>query len=186
MPSQGPNVPTAVNETGWLSENQALTDNDTGATFSLFGAGLTDTLDLSDFNFAIPALAEIIGIEVEIQHADSSPDKVSDAQVQLLKAGSPVGTDKGTDTFIGGTSFQTRNYGGAADLWGTTWTAAEINASGFGVRLVYEAIAGPTTASVDVAKITVTYSNVAEHIVSSLDISSGPPMPIEEPTPVAY
>ena len=78
----------------------------------------------------------------------------------LLKAGATTGiTDhaSGTDW---GTTDGTVTYGSASDLWGTTWTPAQINASNFGVRLkVGNRTSSSRTASINRIRVTVTYSS---------------------------
>ncbi len=58
---------------------------------------------------------------------------LSDDDVYLLKGGAPVGTDHaGSSGWT--TSDATATYGTSTDLWGTTWSLAEVNASDFGLR----------------------------------------------------
>lgn len=59
---------------------------------------------------------------------------VVDANVKLLRGGSFVGDDKASATEWPGTPTYVE-YGGPADLWGTTWTPAQVNASDFGVGM---------------------------------------------------
>jgi hypothetical protein len=82
---------------------------------------------------------------------------LQDSTVQLLKAGSAVGTNKFlTNTW--GTTDSTITYGNSSDLWGTTWTAADVNAANFGLRFIAKNVAASTaTASLDYVSITVTY-----------------------------
>lgn len=90
--------------------------------------------------------------------------------VLLLKNGTPAGNDKAA-AGTWGTSDTTITYGGAGDLWGTTWTPAEVTASNFGVRLkVSNANASSRTASVDHIDLTVYYSTPA----SSIGVSGTP------------
>jgi hypothetical protein len=84
---------------------------------------------------------------------------LQDATVQLLKAGSPVGSNKAVASNWSTTS-STVNYGSSADLWGTTWTAADLNASNFGLRFTGKNTgAASATASLDWVSVTVTYSD---------------------------
>jgi len=82
-----------------------------------------------------------------------------DNTVQLLKAGSPVGSNKaGASTWS--TTSTTVNYGSSSDLWGTTWTPADLNATTFGLRFAAKNLgAGSATASLDWVSITVTYDD---------------------------
>lgn len=59
---------------------------------------------------------------------------IVDNVVKLVQGGSVVGTNYATAT-AWGTAFETVTYGGGNDLWGTTWTAAQVNASTFGFVL---------------------------------------------------
>lgn len=76
-----------------------------------------------------------------------------DNSVRLKKASGLVGTDKTmngiewptTDTYV--------TYGGAGDLWGTTWNETEINNPSFGAGL--SAIVQNGTANVDHMRITI-------------------------------
>jgi hypothetical protein len=78
--------------------------------------------------------------------------------VYLLKAGNQIGTDHATAGTYG-TTDATVTYGSSTDLWGTTWTPAEVNSSNFGLRLkVQNANASSRTASVDYMELTVYYS----------------------------
>jgi hypothetical protein len=57
---------------------------------------------------------------------------IIESSIKLVKADSVVGTSASTGATLPATD-TTVEYGGSADLWGTTWTPAEINAATFGV-----------------------------------------------------
>ncbi len=61
----------------------------------------------------------------------------------------------------------TQNYGTTSDLWGTTWTAADINNANFGLKFTAKAGTTATTANVDYITITVTYTNDTNGIGTS-------------------
>jgi hypothetical protein len=84
---------------------------------------------------------------------------LQDATVQLLKAGSPVGSNKASGS-TWSTNSTTVTYGSSADLWGTTWTAADLNATNFGLRFAAKNPgAASATASLDWVSIQVTYND---------------------------
>jgi hypothetical protein len=84
---------------------------------------------------------------------------LKDNNVQLLKAGVAVGSNKASATTYG-TSASTVTYGNSADLWGTTWTATDLNASNFGLRFSAKNVAAASaTASIDYITVTVTYND---------------------------
>ena len=128
--------------------------------------------------FAIPGTATIDGVEVGLLRKSSQGYSyiayenrydyftVLDEWVRLVKAGAYVGDQKKA----GGewpTSPAWARYGGARDLWGTTWTPAQINAPDFGVALKAKPKFGSTDASgfpvlyVDAFEITVYYTDAA-------------------------
>jgi len=127
------------------------------------GDGVTSTsLTITNWSFAIPAGMTIVGITV--RSVSSFNDVSTQDQIRLTKAGSPVGTAKplngpGTHAIPScGSPIPDANgltVGGSSDLWGTTWTLAEINASGFGV--FYDNDFSNT--AVDGVEITVTFDD---------------------------
>ncbi len=166
---QGPDVnsawrtaPTVAN-VGWSNATAAFlaTTDSSRTTDSLNTNTQSGNLDLTGFFVGanIPSTAYIRGIQVEIvRRADNS--NVNDEDVLLLKAGSTTGiTDHASGTNWP-TSDGTATYGDTDDLWGTTWTPAQINASNFGVRLrVDNDSSGTRLASINRVRITVTYSS---------------------------
>ncbi len=85
---------------------------------------------------------------------------LQDSTVQLLKAGAPVGSNKAVATNWG-FSNATATYGSASDLWGAAWTAADVNATNFGLRFAAKNVgvgsSASATASLDYVSITVQY-----------------------------
>ena len=83
----------------------------------------------------------------------------------LLKAGSPVGTDHAATATNWGTTDATVTYGTSTDLWGTTWTPAQINASNFGLRFRARNVNGSSrTANADYVEIQVYWEVVSSSI----------------------
>ena len=118
----------------------------------------------SDYDFAIPVGAIIVGITVTINRQSSgiTAPFIQDQRVSLVKAGIIQATNKaatGIDWTNGGV-FGTATYGGGADLWGTTWTPAEINDLNFGVVLsaTNNNNTRSRTATVDYMQINVSYT----------------------------
>ena len=95
----------------------------------------SEYLEVTNYGFAIPSNATIDGIEVAIEKSAQTSNNVEDARVYLTKTGtSNVGSDYAKSGYWT-TSDAIYNYGGASDLWGTTWSVSEINSSSFGVRI---------------------------------------------------
>lgn len=164
----GPNIAKAGNNVNgpgsvaWTNPGYITADDNNYATSTLTPGQTTEYLQGTDFGFSIPSNATIIGIQVTIMRQSSSSgggNSINDADLYLLKTGAIVGSDKATTTDWP-TSMGTATYGGASDLWGTTWTPADINETNFGVTLsaITQATSSNRTASVDYMQITVTYA----------------------------
>lgn len=112
-----------------------------------------------NLGFSIPTGSTIVGITVEVEARRGGSGTIIDDTVRLMKVQpTNVGSNKATSTNLP-TSDTIRTYGGAADLWGTTWTAAEINASTFGVRVGYTNSGGTTEDFyADFIRVSVTYT----------------------------
>ena len=91
-------------------------------------------LKATNFSFNIPAGATINGILVEMEKLGGMNSYQShDSSVKIVKGGVITGTDK-ADTVSSWPSPEAYvSHGGSTDLWGTTWTASDINNENFGV-----------------------------------------------------
>jgi photosystem II stability/assembly factor-like uncharacterized protein len=109
----------------------ALDDN----TYVVTGSKETNLtsfyLKALDFDFAVSTGNTVTGIAVKVTMKKQTGTTAKDVLVKLVKAGSIVGDNKGADTDRS-TSETEYTYGSTVDLWGTTWTDAQINATDFG------------------------------------------------------
>ena len=90
------------------------------------------------FGFSIPTGATINGIVVTLQaqsyDAQGAGNNARDYSVKIVKNNTITGTDKSTlASLTPNGQFVNRTYGSSTDLWGETWTAADINNSNFGI-----------------------------------------------------
>jgi hypothetical protein len=144
----------------WVAPTNIYVDDSvyasvTAATFDT--NDYTEVLNASTFGFAIPSSATITGIKVEVDRYCGA-GAAKDGVIQLTKDGAArVGASAATATAWPATS-TTVSYGGAADLWGTTWTPAEVNTATFGVHIAAQATGDDTDVYVDFVRITVYYS----------------------------
>ena len=144
--------------TAWASTSSITSSNGVKATASLGSTAQSQNLDATGFGFSIPSTATITGIRVEIERS-ANGTSIDDEDVYILKAGAATGTDhaSGTDWPTAGDA--SAYYGNSSDLWGTTWTPAQINASNFGVRLKTDSdTTSSRVASVDYIEIRVYYT----------------------------
>ncbi len=152
----GPNFAGTATGQFWTTPANATGANDNNCA----NAGeSSNPLDLTNFALNLPAGSTVLGILVEPKAGYSGAHTMAG---QLLKAGAPVGTAQNwTPVSAPDCTFTTfQSLGGTSDLWGTTWTVSEINATGFGVRLLGSSscTANQTGCFVDAVRITITYS----------------------------
>lgn len=161
------NAPESANN--WTNPANAAIDDATEAQIT---AATYDNGDISylllpfSFGFAIPAGATIDGIVVEIDRRCFAGSAV-DNRVQLAKGtafANLVGTNKASATAWPTTS-TIATYGSPTDLWGATWTPAEVNdnaiSTAFAVFLSVKATANNTDVGVDFIRATVYYTEAS-------------------------
>lgn len=151
----------SLGDVAWSNPTAILTDNGSRATSALAVGQSTQHLDSSSHGIAIPAGATIDGIVVRIQKQTGvASSTVKDVTVQLLKAGVATGDNKADTSTDWPNGDVDVDHGGAADLWGTTWTESDIEDSGFGVRVraVNNHGSSSRTPKVDIVSIDVYYT----------------------------
>lgn len=151
----------------WTSPSNAQISDDVYATSSPTNAKpYTQFLKATNFLFSISGLSIINGIQVDIEKKhDGSFGEIMDSSVRIIKGGAMVGTDYAEGGISWGTSDAYTTYGGSSDLWGLTWTAADINASDFGtaIQAFNDLQTNGITASIDNIRITVFYTESGMH-----------------------
>jgi hypothetical protein len=161
MPSQGPvGGGTGVDDASfgdiaWGSTSSVTAEDGVGANLVLSNIQNGHYLVVTSFGFSIPGGSSVLGILFEIKKA--STGFFSDARVRAVKGG-VIGS---TDRSAGGTwpgSYTFVSHGGASDLWGDSWSAADINASGFGVAIACVSSASGS-GGVDFVRATVTFAS---------------------------
>jgi hypothetical protein len=159
MSSHGPNYAgTVANDaiggsTAWNNPTNAQGSGAWNTTNAICYVDKTTSqfLRFTNYGFSIPSGATIDGIEVELARGVSS-GTASTISAIMYKAGSQVGTNKSSGTFSAET------LGSPTDLWGTSWTAEEINASGFGFGVGAMGGSNGSTIFMSGARITVHYT----------------------------
>lgn len=139
-----------TNETGgtedWANINNAGTIDGVDASWdNIVGPGAYHegaAIKATNFGFAIPTDATITGIRVTARHSvdNDIPFNITRThRLRLVKAGtiqSTLRTIEGIQDPYGNPVYTVDNEpssGSTTELWGTTWTPADINNSGFGV-----------------------------------------------------
>lgn len=146
----------------WSNPGNATTQNGVSATVALGNSESSRYLRCSNYGFTLPSNAIVDGITVTVRRsADSATGSPRDSEVRLLKGG----TLQTVNNYASGSTYPTAalgdaSYGGNSDLWSNSWTAAEINNTGFGVSFVSQrgTGGGTRTISVDVISVAIDYT----------------------------
>ena len=159
-----PTVTTTVNGSGsggsWANPANVFSDNAANATaaYLLDGGGSKAPLAflvVKTFGFAIPSNAVIDGIKMEYEVVSSNRWSEGLSNFRMMKAGVAAGTNKaGTGVAASGVW----SYGGSTELWGQTWTPAEINHADFGVQLDFDGLTSSPadySISIDFVRVTI-------------------------------
>ena len=164
VPSQGPNLAGSGATSGgvgssWTNTNRIIANDDSFSTSSISGFNHSEYLEASNFGFSIPVGATVNGIQVNVAHKASNTNAIQDRSLRLLKAGSQTGDNKGLTSTYWSNTKETISYGAYNDLWGTSWTPAQINATNFGVALAVDNSSfSSRTAYVDYVQVIVYYT----------------------------
>ncbi len=134
----GSNAQTSNNQYALL---QFQTPSNTVASEPTTGNGYVNYLVCTQLASSIPAGSTINGITVKLEryHGDAGETvTITDSAIYLTKDGTTtVGSNKsaGATWPLSDSNILSETFGSSSDLWGTTFTAAEVNASTFGVMI---------------------------------------------------
>ncbi len=158
---------TSIGTVAWLTPSYtAVSDNvraSAGTALGILSSSNANWNMESGFGFSLPAYAIICGIKVDIEKRAQGlliGSSVTDNSVRILKNGVLAGSEHASGAAWASSDAVT-SYGGPTDTWGTSWTAADINASNFGIAYSAQLNAGLAalflSAEVDYVQITVYY-----------------------------
>lgn len=145
-PATSANVPFSGSDYAFHNPLNALANDNTLSTAaslaSLFNRQ-TDYLQVKDFGFNIPTAATICGVEAQVVKSATDIDIliisawVKDYDVRIIKNNMLAGSNQ-KQSPEWGSSPATAIYGGVNDVWGTTWSPAEVNNANFGLSIAAE------------------------------------------------
>ena len=161
--SQGPNSAgtgtddSSFGTTSWTSPGNISSSDGSEATAFIPSGGPGDSHYLvgTNFGFSIPLSATINGILFEPQNTEHCEESI-DTRIRLVKGGVIGSTDRSTGSDWGNGSYIP--YGSSSDLWGTTLTPSDVNASNFGIALAAHSVNGNSCVGVDHVRATVYYT----------------------------
>ena len=153
----------ATGATAWTNPGNITTAGSPYATAAMGAGGTSNYIVATSYGFSLPANANIQGIQVSINRSTTTfISGTRDRFLYLVKGGTiqTSGNNKAVTGTTWPTSLTVANYASNTDLWGLTWSASDINNSGFGVALAVlnnDGIFGQT-ATVDYIRVTITYT----------------------------
>jgi hypothetical protein len=117
----------------WANPNRATLSDDLWSRVQLAPGETSKYLMVADYGWVIPSSAIITGIEVKIEcHQEDFVADFADASIVLMQYGNPVGADLAGTGYYDDKDY-VNTYGGPTELWGTSWTPADVMDPGFGV-----------------------------------------------------
>jgi len=138
-----PATHTARNSGGCTDPTFAFSSDDS-RTDCDGNAADKDVSDYHNFGFSIPVGVTITGIRVGLEHNHNNCAQDSGFWNMTLRndVGDLVGTTKLEADDACHDTDRGEYYGGSSDLWGTTWTPAQINDTDFGLAINYTTTGG--------------------------------------------
>ena len=168
MASQGPNSPgTATNVSfsggisSWNSVNLVfVADGSIAYSSAFFSSTQSEDLQVTNFGFSIPGGSTINGIVVEVLRR-SANSVGNDVSIRIVKGGAIQSTNLSTGAAWNAGTLVYDTFGSSSELWGTTWSASDINDSGFGFAIAADItipFKGAGEIKIDHIRITVHYT----------------------------
>jgi hypothetical protein len=159
--------------TVWSNVTNGYATDNSYVTCALGAGGISERVDYKGFDYSsIPAGSAITGVKMSVERSETGAGDghIRDRYVgsgtaangwKLLKAGTPVGTNKAATSTNWTTTDTYTDYGADGDLWGTTLTTPEVKNSGFGLSITVlrdSGTSGTLTAQIDHVQGTVYYT----------------------------
>jgi len=147
----------------WSSVTNIVSSNDVYAAWTSGSSKNTDTLKAHTFGLSLPSGATIDGVETRVEAKESGTVVI--ANVRIGKSDAALGTAKTPGDALTSTDAN-YDHGGASDLWGLTFTEAEVEAATFQIRYVF-GLTGASTVQVDAVWVKVYYTEAAGSAAAS-------------------
>lgn len=135
----------------WTNPGNVAASDDTYATVGQGNSGARTKWH--NFGFSIPGGATILGIETKINGKYTNNPSGNELKLTarifkdvVVDGAAGYGISGKSHPLSGGLTDSDDSYvrGGQGDLWGTTWTPAEINAANFGFSITGSTSSSPT------------------------------------------
>lgn len=161
MTTTGPNYAGAVGTNGYVNPSNAVGSGESSCAGPNSGTTLV-TGFWNTFGFTIPTDVTINGILVETKDSRSGPGGVgADVDVNIGVNEATLGTaiaESTVDLIACGEDQPIHSFGGSSNLWGLSWTAADINSSSFTVRIQKSVLGGNFGHRINWIRVTVDFT----------------------------
>jgi len=161
-PVGGGGPKTAGTASGWINSGNTTTSDNVYATISITNTN-SAYMYLSNFGFAVPAGATIVGVEstVERSYTTTGSRTISSGRISLVTNTTLIGSNQSI-TYPANTDASVTT-GGSASMWGAntiTLTPAIVNNSNFGLRFRVSpgGNSGTATARIDYVTLKIYYT----------------------------
>ncbi len=160
----GPLTAGTSSGTNWTTPGNTAASDD---AYAIYNSTTQDDLILTNFGFSIPAGSTINGISVEREgNGSANPPAGRRYRMGLTKDATNLAGVRKADLNLPKNTDDTVTIGGASDLWGSSWSAEDINSSNFGV-LISDNNTSADTLNFDLIRVTVDYTVSPEFEQSS-------------------
>jgi len=157
----------------WTNKGNIVADDGAYARVYIKSGSPSYRLIGSTCGFAIPSGATINGIVLTVKRYSANANMARDGMVCLRHGNGTASTSDKESSAYWPTTAAAADYGSNTDLWGDTWTADEINGSGFGAQLyVLTSSATSMYAYVDSLKLTVYYTEMSLNGLAQASVES--------------
>lgn len=164
---------TVINEAGpggkvnWTSPANAKASDGAYAVAVVSSGQISNYLWATNFGFAIPGTATIVGVSVNVKRlaAGGVGLAIRDSWIRVIKGGEASESANRSNPFtLWPAVAAVSSYGGSNDLWNLSLTPADINAANFGAAIAaWEGGSGSASeAKVDSIEITVYYTEAID------------------------
>lgn len=162
-------VPTAASGTNWTNPTNVYSSDNSRATYANAGQ---DDLKITGFGFSIPTGATILGIEVLIEgNGSSSTASNRSIQIGATKDGSSLAGSRLASQNLPQTTDGNLTFGSGTNLFSTTFSPADINASTFGI-LLRAGNTNTSTRSIDQVQVRIYYSPLISALTDDFNDNS--------------
>ena len=120
----------SIGAVAWTNTGNVTADDNAYAHNTASNA-ITNYLKGTNLGLSVPGGAEILGIEIRFG-AFRTTNTVTVTNVRIVKSDGTIGTTNLADSVALGTTETVYTYGSNSELWGESWTPADVNDIDFG------------------------------------------------------